>query len=183
MTCNQCGANLGRNEYFVVRCSGVVEVKCVRCKGLAGIWSEVRETRAQNEATVVYRSPQGDYSFPGASGGAPPPGFEKLELRTLPEKDRFEREQNQRENQKHAEFMELRERQYSQVERQNRSDLFARMSSMSNLGRDFARMAMERNNQKARPRFDAGFHLSVNHDDARNRGESSERTGWRKRKG
>ncbi len=173
-----------RSEYFVVRANGVVEVKCVKCKGIADTWIDVHETHAQaSEATVIHRSASGELRFPGRADAPVPAGFEKVELRTVRERDRFEREQNQTENRKHSDFMELRERSYAEVERRNRSDLRSEMARMSNLGRDFARLAMERSNQKPQPRFDAGFHLDVNHQDARNRGEVSERTGWKKKRG
>jgi hypothetical protein len=182
MTCNSCGETLLRSEYFVVRTVEAAEVRCCKCKGTAMVWTEEpRSWAAQTEATVVHRNAQGELRFPAQADAPVPPGFEKVELRTVGERDRFERQQNHRENQTHAEFLENRERTYSEVEKQNRSDLRARMQSMSNLGRDFARLAMEKSNQKPRWRFDAGFHIETNHQDASSRGERSERTGWKRK--
>lgn len=184
MICKHCGEKLLRSEFFLVRTNATVEVKCCKCKGIADTWTEAPQERAQATApTVIHRNAQGEIRFPGRADAPLPAGFEKVELRTLKERDRFEREQNSRENRKQAEYRENRERMYSQVERQNRSDLRSRMASMSNLGRDFARLAMERSNNKPRPRFDAGFFIESSHLNASNRGgECSERTGWKRRK-
>ena len=60
MICKQCGERLLRSEFFVVRSNAVVEVKCCKCKGLADVWVEVRESHAQASApTVVHRNAQG----------------------------------------------------------------------------------------------------------------------------
>jgi phage FluMu protein Com len=184
MICNFCSAELTRADTFVVRTNETVEVKCGKCAAVLDTWIPAREEKAQpTEPTVVHLNAAGEVRFPGRSDAPLPPGFEKVELRTIRERDRFERSINARENGKYAIYMENRERVYAEVERQNRSDLRARMTNMSNLGRDFARVAMERSNNKPRPRFDAGFMIEANHMNASNRGgECSERTGWRRKK-
>lgn len=184
MTCSYCLEELTRADTFVVRTNATVEVKCGKCAAVLDTWAPAREEKAQaTEPTVVHRNAAGEIRFPGRADAPVSPGFEKVELRNQRERDRFERERNAHENAKEAIYRENRERVYSEVERQNRSDLRARMATMSNLGRDFARLAMERSNHKPRPRFDAGFHLEANHLDASNRaGECSERTGWRRKK-
>jgi hypothetical protein len=69
---------------------------------------------------------------------------------------------------------------YEESRRELRGELQERMKSMSNLGRDFARLAIQRGNQMERPRFKGEVHFEAFSMDSGNRGgHCDERTGWK----
>jgi hypothetical protein len=107
----------------------------------------------------------------------------RVELRTSAEVHAFEREMNRKESGRYQESQENRERARSVRENRDRAELRSRMASMSPLGRDFARQAIERNNQRSTNSYDPGFHLDAFNNDSSNRdAHRSERTGWKPRK-
>ena len=63
-----------------------------------------------------------------------------------------------------------------------RGDLRMRMQSMSRFGRDVARTAMSRNDEKERPRArESGFHVDAYSNDRSNRETSRDERGRRRR--
>jgi hypothetical protein len=135
------------------------------------------------DPTVIARGPNGEIRFLGRADAPIPEGFMRVELRNMAEKDAFEREVNRTEYARHQRMTEGRQMAFGEIQRRNRAELRTRMESMSTFGRDLARLAMDRTNNKPVGRFDAGFHIDSSHNNASNReGERSERTGWRTRK-
>lgn len=189
MICPNCEVKLTGKNSLVIRSSGSkgnsTSVKCFDCQHeeFVDVPSYVSSAQA-GEATVVHRDANGNYRFPGRADAAVPAGYERIELRTVAERDRFEREVNVKERTRWEQLQHGKDMAFGGVRAQNRSDLRTRMQSMSNLGRDFANIAMRHNDNLPRERYEAGFHIESNHWDSRNRlGEKSEHTGWKRRKG
>src|SRR6185312_3503440 len=184
MTCGYCLAELTRADTYVVRTNETTEVKCGKCTYVLDTYAPLFESAAQQaDPTVIARGPNGEIRFLPRTDAPIPEGFMRQELRTLAEKDAFEREVNANERARHESYMENRDRAASMVQERNRSELRARMQHMSQFGKDFARTAIDQNNNRVRGRFDAGFHIESSHYNASNRdGEVSERTNWKRRK-
>lgn len=109
--------------------------------------------------TVYYKNAQGKIITPWTKDGRPPKGYQRVEARGGAELRRFEREMNQREKDRHDDHIERRERVYEPQIKAAREDLMR--SLKTDFGRQLAREAIERNNQRSRTRnYEAGFHRS-----------------------
>lgn len=132
---------------------------------------------------VVHQAADGTYRLPGAADSAVPEGFKKVELRTIPEIQRFEREMNL---QLRVEAEQVQGRRYGiteEIRRARHAALRAHMQGMSTLGREFARCAIEAANRGRRRNADPGFYVEVLHQDQSNReAHRDERTNWRPRR-
>lgn len=139
------------------------------------------------DAVVVYQAPDGTFRFPGDPNGLSAhnydrSGFTRVELRGAADVRRFEGRMNAMQRREAERRVEAMSAARSARERHNRSDLRMRMQSMSRLGRDVARLAMERND--ARPGLaprDGGFYVDVYSNDRSNRDESRDSAGRRRR--
>lgn len=110
---------------------------------------------------VIFRNADGHVRLPGSTDIAPPAGFERVELKTVHEVRKFEREMNQREHAKH-EDSRYRDSQACEAARTKlRGELRMAMQQMSPLGRDFARYAIEQTNNRRKGRYDAGFRVEA----------------------
>ena len=141
-------------------------------------------SRAQSiTPVVVHQAADGTYRLPGAADATVPDGFKKVELRTISEIQRFERNMNL---QLRVEAEQVQGRRYGITETERRarhSALRAHMNGMSTLGREFARAAIEHANRGKRQNTDPGFHVEVLHQDQSNReAHRDERTDWRPRR-
>jgi hypothetical protein len=125
--------------------------------------SRVARASAFRDPIVVFKDLKtGKYRFPGRSDKATPEGFERVEMRNVPEARKFEQEMNRR-------GMEERERNqigdeltWSGPRKQMREELYAKMGSFSNFGKAFARYAIEQSNRgKPRKNYEPGFHIEV----------------------
>jgi putative FmdB family regulatory protein len=131
---------------------------------------------------VVHRDEKGNFRFPGASDARVPKHFEKVELKTIKEVEKFEREVNQRLHSEARQHQENEERFYGQVKKSLRSELVNAMQSFSNRGKDFARLVMALNDARRRKKTEVGFHCDILHNDASNReAYNDERTGWKRK--
>lgn len=184
MKCPQCETDLNRNNSYVVRTNDETGLRCGSCMYLIDYDAPLFDRNAQGfDPVVVHRGPNGEIRYPGRADAAVPEGYQKVELRTGSEVHAFEREVNAKECSRYERYQEGREAAFADIQGRNRSDLRASMRNMSEFGRDFARAAIEQNNQKTLGSFDPGFHLEAFHYDASNRaGECSERTDWKRRK-
>lgn len=157
--------------------SGAETAPC-KCGKQAVLVFLPRRERPENAArfnpVVVFRKPDGTYIFPGRSNESAPKGTERVELRSLSQVQRFEREENARLKQVHQESMARRDAYYQAEKRERREQLRAMLPGMSVRGRQFAAVAIaesdacESASSKA-ARFDPGFRVSVFHDDQSNR--------------
>lgn len=136
------------------------------------------------DPVVIHRDAQGNFRYPAHVNAPIPEGFQKVELRTTHEVRAFEAEVNQRERAKADMNLSQRESAFSLQQAARRRDLRSDMNHMSEQGRDFARLAMDRtNNRRAVPR-DVGFHLDVFSNNSSNREVHRDaKTDWKGRKG
>lgn len=161
---------------------------CADCGKERGIgdwpWCPHESTRASYAqaitSVVVHQADDGTYRLPGAADAAVPEGFKKVELRTIPEIQRFEREMNL---QLRVETEQVQGRRYEITEgarRVRHALLRQHMKGMTRLGREFARHAMEAANRGRRQNTDPGFYVEALHYNQSNReAHRDERTDWR----
>jgi hypothetical protein len=121
-----------------------------------------RRKQRNFDPIVVFRDPEtGKYSYPGRSDEPTPSGYERVELHNIPEVRRFEAEINCEQQRQH-EIRGIREElTFEPGRRERRAQLYKEMASMSNRGRDFARVAIEHANQERKPKYDPGFRVEV----------------------
>jgi len=143
--------------------------------------------RSTVDPIVVFRAPDGTFRFPGDANGAGAAryardGFTRIELRGAAEVRRFEKAVNQHEFSRAMRVAENRQRAREAREATNRSELRQRMQSMSRFGRDVARTAMSRNDQKPRESAkEPGFHSDAYSNDRSSREPSYDPRGRRRR--
>ncbi|SRR6266478_7672339 len=131
---------------------------------------------------IVHVSADGSYRFPGSPTARVPQGFQKKELRTIREVEQLERDVNRTLHSEARQHQENEERHFAAIKEKLRSDLRQAMQSMSPQGRDFARFAMERNNQRSRKKTEVGFHVEILHLDRSNREPYCDApTGWKRK--
>lgn len=131
------------------------------CNG-TGEHGSVFEVNAQRfDPVVVFKSADGRVRTPGRSDAPTPEGFARVELKTVREIRAFERQMNMSEHSKHEASREKDSRACEAARTQLRGELRMAMQGMSNEGRDFARLAMERTNNRKKERFDAGFRVEA----------------------
>jgi|SRR2546426_12404272 len=104
---------------------------------------------ARFEPVLIFRDSDGQFRFPGSSKEPTPKGSERIELRTTAQVRRFEREMSARQKRQAESKMERRDAFFSELQRRNRSELRQQMQHMSARGREFAEMAIARNNAKS----------------------------------
>jgi hypothetical protein len=112
-----------------------------------------RNASAFADPIVVYRAPDGSYRFPGATKGRmashyDSKGFTRVECHNAAEVRQLERSVNQRERSALQRATERRQAKSEEAEHERRQQFHHEMSRMSNFGRDLARAAIDRNNQK-----------------------------------
>jgi putative FmdB family regulatory protein len=179
-------------------CDGVAERIFVSVSGIG-------ERYAQPFTPVVYhQAPDGAVSFPGRSDELPPPGYEKVELKTVREIRKFEAEMNRREYAVWQEHQENVDRARQDNVKRRREDIQALMrgegrqvttidehgnertvtlNGFSRFGRNLARIAIDHANNKPREKFDPNFHVQVFSQDSSNRRPWRDvDTGWKGRK-
>ncbi len=134
---------------------------------------------------VVFRAPDGSYRFPARSSVRTPAGMERVEMTNVQQVRRFENEMNARETARYNESQGRQREAYSFAQSHLRSDLRAKMRTMSQAGRDFAEAAMRRNDARSSSSssYEPGFRVEVLSDDRSNRPEHRDRdTEWKARR-
>ncbi len=138
------------------------------------------------DPVVVHRDAEGNIRFPGHTHAPVPPGFQKVELRTVREVRALEREMNHRESARALDHITREEMAFSADRADRRSDLTASMRHMSPFGRDFARVAMQQMDERrrtSRRTGEAGFYVECLTQDSSNRGgQRDASTDWKYRK-
>lgn len=131
---------------------------------------------------VIHVSAEGKLRFPGDANAKVPDGYVKKELRTIREIEQLERTMNTQLRAEAEQHHENEDRFFSKVHSENRAELRMRMQSMSPLGRDFAKFAIEMGNRIKRKPTECGFHSEILHFDRSNREPlHDERTGWKRK--
>lgn len=118
---------------------------------------------------VVWKRPDGTYSVPGQPDARMPAEYERVELRSATEVRRVEGAINREEREKWEAANRGRERLRGEVSSANRAELRDRMARMSPLMRDFARFAMDKNNQQPGRKYRGEFHFEALSMNASNR--------------
>jgi hypothetical protein len=140
-------------------------------------------------AIVVYVAPDGGYRVPGETTGPACAKYDRLGYRRIEAVGwaavrQLEATLNQREQSTRARLSEARQRARESGESLRRSELRARLSSMSRAGRDFARAAMRQNDQKSHRQEqagDGGGHFEAYSDDRGSRERHHDERGQRTR--
>ena len=117
---------------------------------------------------VYYLNAQGEIRIPGSSNLPTPKGHTRCEATTLAEVRQLERKCAISERSKIAQSKEVQDYYNQQESEADRRELRSAMENMSEAGKDFARKAMERSNQKRDFKsHDPGYHFQVLHQDER----------------
>ncbi|MHA2064562.1 MAG: hypothetical protein ACXABY_09305 [Candidatus Thorarchaeota archaeon] len=136
---------------------------------------------------VVHRDAHGNFRHPGDPNAPVPPGFEKVEIDTIQHARKIEKaisEQSER-----IEINKLAgEHEHLEARRKAaEDDTRANMSRMSPRGQEFAKLAMQKAQEKAakrvgRPKSGEGVGFDALSYDKSNRGDfRDESTGWKKK--
>lgn len=146
------------------------------------------------EKLVVFRRPDGTYSLPLQRDAIMPPEYERVELKETADKRRVEREID-REHRENWERSQIGKQMLNEgITAQNRSELRNIMAnggrlpdgrtirSMSAAQKDFARFAINQNNNKPREKYRGVFHFEALSQNASNREDGRGRDGQRIRK-
>ena len=113
------------------------------------------------DPVVVFQDANGNHRVPGRSDVPTPAGYQRVELKTLAEVRRFEREVGVKSYQRH-ELAAAKDSAACEAARAKlRGELRMDMQQMSEKGRDFARFAMQQTNDRPRKRYSSDAHLEV----------------------
>jgi hypothetical protein len=143
----------------------VINCKTLKCKLKAyRQLSPIGRKAQSSNPTVYYRNKKGQIYTPSNSDRPIPKrlanqGYEKVEIKTFRDRDRFYRDMNSQVSREHHDYAEREHQMYRNAEATNRSDLRALMNHMTPEGRDFAKFAMEQNDSRNSDRFNAGVHI------------------------
>ena len=121
------------------------------------------------EKTVFWKRPDGTYTLPAQRDARMPPEYERVEVQETADKRRIVREIDREEREK-WERTNIGKQMFNEVdEAARRSELRGRMQRFSPAQRDFARYAMDRNNNRPREQYKGAFFLQALEFDASNR--------------
>ena len=158
----QC-ANCGHEGEFIYRHGK--ETACVKCDSPLEIaipddWSP--------ETTVFWKRPDGTYTLPANRDARMPPEYIRVEAQSTAEKRRIVKEIAREEYEKAERVNVGRQMLHERDEALRRSALRDRMQSMSAVQKDFARYAIDKNNNKPRRRYTGAFYLEALERDSQN---------------
>ena len=172
---------------------------CEECGAVATrIYKAAHSYGGLTQPLVVWQKPDGTYSVPAQADARMPAEYTRVELRNIMDVRRVERAINQEEYRNWEMVQSGKQRQREEIERSQRSELrrfmqhggslvnddgtMRTVGPMSERGRDFARYAMQRNNERERPKYKGVFHFEAFSMDASNREDGRNRDGSRARK-
>lgn len=139
------------------------------------------------DAVVVFQAPDGSFRFPGDLHGLSAKQYEKqgltrVEARGWAQVRQLEKTIEQHENRNRGQHQDHLQARREAGQHARRGELFYRMKSMSRLGREVARLSIERSNNRPLPRRgEAGFHVESYSNDRSNREQSRDERGMRRR--
>jgi hypothetical protein len=155
MSCPTCGKELNFGDWPF-------------CKGNPDDHTPTRQKLAQEGApTIVYKNAEGKLWFPQGEKAKPPSGYVRHELRTLQERDAFERDVDEKETQKLRDRIYRDRANWEEIMSRNRSEL-AKLKDMGPEGRHLSeavRADMERRDKEfdRKLRERANFMVEVSH--------------------
>lgn len=161
-----------------------VRCRTRRCRRMAEIVWSTGTVRSGQRFTpiVVHVDKEGNVSFPGRNDARVPQGFEKKTLTSLEEARKFSKEFNQREQAQTQMRQHIKEAQFNEAQKGNRSELRTAMNRMSPMGRDFAQYAMQQNDKRRRAKAEVNGFFEVAEYDASNReAQRDASTDWKPR--
>ena len=139
---------------------------CVKCD--APLDAAPQEDWAP-EITVFWKRPDGTYTLPAQRDARMPPEYERVEVQETHDKRRIVKEIDREEREK-WERVNIGKQKFKEVdEAARRSELRSRMQHFSAAQRDFARYAIDRNNNRPREQYKGAFYLQALEFDASNR--------------
>lgn len=160
---------------------------CPTCSAPTEQFHAPRSVTWTLDPVVVYQAPDGSMRFPGATDALSTSkydraGFTRIELRSAADVRRFESHMNKHERAIASRRVEQMHRMHEQRLSQTRGNLRMAMQSMSAMGRDVARAAMNQTNRKSNFQTrDPGFHVDVFSNNRSSRDESRDSSGRRRR--
>lgn len=144
-------------------------------------------SRSNPDPVVVFQAPDGSFRFPGDPNGLSAKkyeqvGYTRMELRGAADVRRFESKMTKQELSIAARKVEKMQQTRERRESENRGQLRMLMQSMSSHGRDVARAAMRRNDERPREHTkDPNFVVEAYSFDRSNREQSRDESGRRRR--
>jgi hypothetical protein len=201
--CLACGSKF--EHFYHVSEAGEIEAADCETEGCIGIAPRIYEYKRPHSYTglidpiVVHMAPDGHYSIPGHKDERVPDGFTRVEIRDAAHARRVEAAMNdsarrewERTNEGKQRLQEMNQQHFRRelrtameqgryVEDPDGSRRF--VGPMRPVLRDFARFAMQRNDQKPADRFRGETYFEALAFNAGNRAEHrDEKTGWKARK-
>lgn len=198
--CEECGESF---EHWFNSSEKVDSIPCETdgCGGTAKLYWEFRKLHSYSGLTqplVVWKRPDGTYAIPAQSDAVKPPEYERVELRDAHSVRRVEREIGREHYEKWERAQIGKQMQDEIVTSHNRRELRSVMQQggyivgkdgerrfvppMSAAQRDFARFAMQQNDNKPREKYQGAFFFDALSRDASNREDGRNRDGGRVRK-
>lgn len=165
--CDRCGAAIEIGDYPV--CRGNPE------DHRGGHGSMLVGNAARIDTVAYFKNARGEIYLPGRADERTPPGYERYETNQPADVRKLMKQMDTESRMQHELRQAQEEATTGEWRRQLRSDLRQKMQSMSPRGRDFAKLAIERSNNRAKPRYSPGNHMVAleyndsNHDQAMTR--------------
>ena len=161
--------------------------KCPDCGGDTEHDLAVGQYQVKGDPIILFQGPDGQVRFVGDANGVSAgnyraQGFREIRLHGVGEVRQFERHMNKHEYSRAARRAERMQQHREEREKVMRGQLRNLMPTMTRFGRDLARAAMRKNDDKPRERGrDAGFHSDVYSNNRSNREASRDAQGRRRR--
>jgi putative FmdB family regulatory protein len=133
------------------------------------------------EPIVVHVDSTGRVRFPGRRDAKLKKGYERRELKSIREVERFERQMNIKFKAEAEQHNENEDRIYQEAVNKNRRELRSAMEHMSPAGLAFAKFAINQNNMRKRKSSEVGFHVRILHYDSANEPWVDKDTGWKRK--
>lgn len=168
--CEACGATF--EHFFHVSAAGEVVVYPCECGASAARYYEYRRPHSYTgltETVVLHQDVDGHYLVPAHRDAPVPPGCTRVEFHSIQEIRRVEQQMNAHERSKFERTQEMEDRAFSEEAQHNRGELIRRMATMSNRGKDLARIAIERSNNQPGRRYRGEVHFEAFSMDSSNR--------------
>jgi len=168
--CDACGETFER--FFHPSEAGAIDKRRCECGAIATRYFEYKRPHSYaglQDAVVLHQDVDGHYLVPAHKDAPVPPGCTKVEFRSVQEIRRVEQQMNAHERGKWERQQEREQAAFAEEHGVNRGELIRRMGTMSNKGRDLARLAIEQGNNRPARRYRGEVHFEAFSMDASNR--------------
>lgn len=181
LTCGKRARVRVGEQHFCMDHFGTPCAKCGRLLRM-GMWPTCRFGREDHGAifrgnaqrfdpVVVHFNPTtGKYRCPGSTDAKVPSGFVKQELRTIGEVRKFQKAENENQRKLVDQRVGRANLRRDMIEQRNRPSLRSAMAHMSEFGRDFARLAIDKSNASRTRTYDPGVFIDAFENNRGNRG-------------